>query len=250
MEKAIKALIVDDDESARNILQKFLELDDKVKVLKSVNSAAKASKVLNVIQPEVIFLDINMPNEDGVHFAYKIKEQGYEIPIVFTTAYGKYAASAFNLKPIDFLIKPFGVSEVFDVLTKLDKYFEEKRLLKIKRSKLVIPKKLKLKTRRGLIFLSPEEILFATVDKDRADVYTVKGEHFRVATLLSDIYGELKKFNFFKVNRSSVVNMKYVESVDKATRKCVIKCDKNNYEFVMSLSIFRNFENVRSLNLG
>ena len=131
MKQQFKAIIVDDDHSSRNILQKFLEIDNKVIVVASENNTTSAMMAFERFIPDVIFLDINMPVEDGLKFAQKLRLLDSDVQIIFTTAYSNYAASAFSLKPLDYLVKPFGLSEVFDVLTKIENYFDEREKLKV-----------------------------------------------------------------------------------------------------------------------
>lgn len=250
MENNIKALIVDDDDAARNILQKFLEIGDKVEVVASLNSTEQALSVITEMQPDVLFLDINMPVENGLHFAHRLKNNGHKLPIVFTSAYKNYAASAFNLRPIDFLVKPFGLDVVFDVLTKVEEYLKEQKQLEHTKSKIFIPKKLKLKTPTGYIFINPQDILYVQVNRDRTELVSTNDECFRVMTLLKEIYSELQKFNFFQINRSVVVNTRFVENVDKVNKSCLLKCKEKSFPFKVSASNFKDFENLRSLNLG
>lgn len=249
MEKSIRALIVDDDNSARNILQKYLEIDGKVNVIGSHESAASAKEALEKVIPDVIFLDINMPVEDGIQFANRIKEMGFEIPIIFTSAYSNYASSAFPLKPIDFLVKPFGLSDVFDVINKLVTYFTERRELELHKSQVVIPEKLKLKTLTGYVFVRPKNILFVNVDRDKTEIHMINGEKERVLVTLKTIYEELEKRNFLMINRSVIVNLNNVVNIDKRNKRCDLICNNVKYSFVLTLSAIRQLEYLKFLKL-
>lgn len=249
MKNFITAFIVDDDHSARNILQKYLEIDGKVEVISSLESASEAIQALKESVPEVIFLDINMPNEDGIWFARQIKELGYDIPIVFTSAYTNYALLAYPLKPIDFLVKPFGLDEIFDVVNKVERYIIEKSQLELQKSQVIIPKKLKLRTVSGYIFISPKNILYISVGRGKTNIHMVTGEKEHVLITLLDIYSELKKFGFLKLNRSLVVNLKYVVNVDRKARSCDLICNNEKYSFVVSIPVLRHLGNLKSLKL-
>ena len=112
MEHKFKACIIDDDKAARQILQKYLEISGKIEVVESLSDTQFALVVIRRQKPDVLFLDINMPNEDGLQFAGRLREVNPSIPIVFTTAYTNYALPAFKIKPIDYLVKPFSFQEL------------------------------------------------------------------------------------------------------------------------------------------
>lgn len=252
MDPEIKAIIVDDDFSSRNILQKFLEIDNKVIVVASENNTADAMKAFESLVPDVIFLDINMPVEDGLEFAKKLRLLGSDVQIVFTTAYRDYAASAFSIKPLDYLVKPFGLSDVFDVLTKIQNYFEEKEQLKIEQRMwgTVVLDKLKLKTKAGYLFVNLNEIFYFKVFGAITEMYYVNGGKERVQYNLSNLFNDIKPLGFLRINRSVIVNLNYVERIENKSHICVMKCNGKEYDFAISRSFLKYFENIKSIKLG
>ncbi|MDA3930814.1 MAG: LytTR family DNA-binding domain-containing protein [Prolixibacteraceae bacterium] len=252
MERVIKALIVDDDSTARNILTKFLDVGEAVNIVASVNNAASALVAVEQFQPDVIFLDINMPQEDGLKFAKRIRKKNIDVQIVFTTAYRNYAASAFDLKPIDFLVKPFGINDVFDVLTKIEDFFNQREIDKGKQQiwGAVIPEKLKFKTVNGYSFINPKDILYVKVFGALTELVFVNGEKERINSILTDLNEDLKNFNFLRINRSVIINLNYIERIEKKNKTCILKSNDIEYDFPITRSIFKYFENMKSVKLG
>ena len=130
MKRNIKVLIIDDDHSARCILQKYLEIAGNVDILGNVSDTFAANKIIKSDSPDLIFLDINMPDEDGLQFATKLRDSNINIPIVFTTAYKNYALDAFKVKPVDYMVKPFGLDDIFNILRKVEQHITQQKTLR------------------------------------------------------------------------------------------------------------------------
>lgn len=252
MERAIRALIVDDDSSARNILQKFLEIDEKVQVVASESNTRSGMTAIEKLMPDVIFLDINMPREDGLQFAKKLVKLKNHPEIIFTTAYRNFAAEAFSLKPIDFLIKPFGLNDIFDVTTKIEDFFSNQEELNNKQKVwgTGIPEKLKFKTFKGYSFINPKEIIYVKVVGANTEFVMLNNEKERVHSILTDVYEELIHFNFLKINRSVAINLSYIDRIERKSRICVIKNADKTYEFPVTRNVFKYFESMKSVRLG
>lgn len=252
MKRAIHAVIVDDDHSARRILQKFLELDDRVVVQGCVENTCEAMEIFERIVPDVIFLDINMPVEDGLQFAQKLRSRKIDVQIVFTTAYKNYALEAFSIKPIDYLVKPFGLDEVLNVLIKVENDLDQ-RESEQKYEKLwgaQIPDVIKLKTKKGYSFVDPKGVIYIKVIGDNSQLVMCSGEKLKVYSILRDVYEEVKNYNFMRINRSVVINLQFVERIERDTKKCILLCKETKIEFPITRSVFQHLEKMKSIKLG
>lgn len=252
MERAIKAIIVDDEPSARNILEKFLELAQKVVVVASVGDTKRGLEAIDEFSPDVIFLDINMPEEDGLQFATRLRNNKVNIQIIFTTAYKNYAASAFSLKPLDYLVKPFGINDVFDIITKIENFLDEIAIANqedaIWRSN--IPNTLKLRTKKGYIFVKPDDVLYLKVENTVTTLYNYSGGYDRIFETISDLTERLEELNFLRVNRSVMVNLRYVERIEKTTRSCFVRGKEGKIEFHITNGAYKYIESLKLPKLG
>lgn len=102
----LKAIIVDDERPAIRELQYLLSDYDDIEVIGAFTNPLKAQKEIEEYRPQVVFLDINMPQINGIDLACQITDSNPEIDIVFTTAYDNYAVKAFELYALDYLLKP------------------------------------------------------------------------------------------------------------------------------------------------
>ena len=127
----IKALIVDDEIKARNVLKHYLEnFVPEVTELRQAESVDAALQVLYVYQPDIIFLDIEMPHKNGFQLLMEIKDPSFDV--IFTTAYNQYAIQAIRFSALDYLLKPVDPDElkgaVLRHIEKKENYREKKAL--------------------------------------------------------------------------------------------------------------------------
>ncbi len=119
MFEIIHCIIVDDEPIARDILNDHLDKIDRIRVVASCKNAIEAFKAINDHLIDLVFLDINMPEIDGLAFARSMTRQ---IKVIFTTAYREYAVDGFDLRAVDYLLKPISFERL---LQAINKYLDE-----------------------------------------------------------------------------------------------------------------------------
>ncbi|MDA3881013.1 MAG: LytTR family DNA-binding domain-containing protein [Prolixibacteraceae bacterium] len=248
----IKALIVDDDISAQRILEKYLQVGDCVEIIDTVSETSSALKLIETCLPDVIFLDINMPEENGLDFAKRLRDNNINTQIVFTTAYKQYAYNAIEVKPIDYLVKPFGLDDVFNVLSKVEQNIRKEE--KLSKSKSIwgnsIPDKLKFKTIDGYLFINPREIFCVKSERGITMMFLCDGDIKKINTPVKDLIEMLEPYFFIKINRSSLVNMKFIDSIDRKTHMCILKCGDREERFLMKREVLKSLNDIDAINLG
>lgn len=121
----IKALIVDDEEAARNILSSLLERSTvSFEAIETCESVPQAVQKIKELQPDIVFLDVQMPEYAGYEIINFFEEIRFEI--IFITAFDKYAIKAFELSAVDYLVKPIERSRLSDALLKLQDKLKQK----------------------------------------------------------------------------------------------------------------------------
>jgi len=250
MGKMIKAILIDDDYSARNILQKFLEDEEKVHVISSLENTLQAIELIEKHHPDVVFLDINMPYENGLNFASRMKTSGIGTMLVFTTAFHNYAFEAFNLKPFEFLVKPFGVNDISNLVCKIESKLNCKKI--DSDSNLIFEKlgKLKFKTVQGYMFLLPNEIVYIRSIRNYCEIYLISGNYEKICSPISEIYNDICQKNFYMINRSVIINLSYIVRFDRKLKKCLLCENKVEFEFPVSQKNLNFFETMNTVKLG
>ncbi|SHO48320.1 response regulator [Anaerocolumna xylanovorans] len=117
----LRAIIVDDEKPAVEVLKLLLEKTGQICVVGSFMSAVHALSEVQNLKPDVAFLDIEMPEMSGLELAEKIIEAGNDIEIVFVTAYDKYALEAFRVNAINYILKPLSSDYISQTITRLKK---------------------------------------------------------------------------------------------------------------------------------
>ena len=116
-----RAILVDDERPALDVLSLLLEKSGQVCVVGSFTRASDALSGIQTLKPDVAFLDIEMPEISGLELAGKIIEAEGDMEIVFVTAYDKYALEAFRANAIDYILKPFSSDDIVKVITRLNR---------------------------------------------------------------------------------------------------------------------------------
>jgi DNA-binding LytR/AlgR family response regulator len=205
----IKALIVDDEAPARAELRYMLEKMTNVKVVGEATSAEEALELVQAIEYDVIFLDIQMPSLSGIDLASEIKQLPRHPFIVFVTAYSEHAVKAFELEAIDYLVKPFEEERLIKTIAKIVKIKAKEPLVATTISEIErVPVQSKDKT----ILLPVKEIVFANSNEENVIVHTFKNR-YSTKYSLKDLERKLAKKGFFRVHRSYLVNLHHVEEI-------------------------------------
>lgn len=227
MERKLSALVVDDEDNARILLNKLLEetlLFDEIKLAQSVDSA---NTELARFEPDIIFLDIKMPGKDGFAFIQDLPK-GYRLKkIVFVTAYDQYAIKAIKNQAFDYLLKPVNRKELKQCLTRFMESKDEEAKI-IRPIKIVeSPERLtriRVNTRTGTLFINPSDILFCKAEGNYTSVCTGK-KHYLCSMNLGKVAELLPKKGFIRVGRSYIINFEYITMLDR--KECSILLMRN-----------------------
>ena len=116
----IKAIALDDEPLALNIIENFCQQSDNIQLEKTFSKPIDAIKYINNFPVDLIFLDIQMPSISGIDLFKSLEK---EVMVIFTTAYSEYAVEGFNLNAIDFLLKPFTIERFQQAVGKANEYY-------------------------------------------------------------------------------------------------------------------------------
>jgi two-component system LytT family response regulator len=222
MEQLLGALIVDDEENARILLNKLLEETLLFHDIRTVNSVDDAYIELSKFIPDIIFLDIKMPGKDGFAFIQQMPESYKLCKIVFVTAYDQFAIQAIKNQAFDYLLKPVNRKELKECLTR---FIEQKseaiitvKPVKINESRERLTR-IKVNTRTGTLFINPADILYCKAEGNYTTVCTGKKQQL-CSMNLGKVEELLPNTGFIRVGRSYIVNYAYITMLDR--KECTI----------------------------
>ncbi|RKE47070.1 LytR/AlgR family response regulator transcription factor [Sphingobacterium detergens] len=204
---SIKYIVIEDEPLARRGLVKLLKGYDFLECLGMYGNTEDARMVMEDQLLDLIFLDINLPEESGWDFAQFIPAH---IQIIFTTAYPNYALESYELNALDYLLKPIAEDRLKKALDKAVSHFQQK----VPEKGVVSPTDhIFVKADRKLFRLELNEIQYIEAMKDYVMIHT-KDKKLMVAMNIKTIFNQLPNTDFVRINKSFVVNLNKVESVD------------------------------------
>ncbi|MFN3599718.1 MAG: LytR/AlgR family response regulator transcription factor [Aquificaceae bacterium] len=219
----MRAFIVEDEPLALQRIRRMLSQDGRLQIVGEATTYKEAIEKIQGLKPEVLFLDIRLPDGFGIDLAKEVIGMGIKPYIIFTTAYGEYALEAFRVSAVDYLLKPFtqeDLSKAIDrLLERKDNTQQVINLIKAERP--IIPAKIGNK----VLFLSPEDIYYVQAEMGEVSVRTKEGL-LPLSKKLYEIEEDLKAYNFFRVHRSYLVNLskvKELKSVEQSKYVIIFK---------------------------
>ena len=212
MMNELVVLVVDDEpkvaEVLKTIIEKKVVYHERI-VVHTAHSVQEAVQEVNAILPDIVFLDIHMPEEDGFELFNYVDQSTFEV--VFTTAYDQYAIEAINKYDcLKYLLKPIGildVQNVFDKYKELEGYHYFYKIIKNNQKRYIV---------------RVEDIVYCKAADNYCEIY-LKDQKYLVSKTLKNVEDKIKHKNFKRVNRSYLVNVDHIDYIDKDTNVVCFK---------------------------
>lgn len=216
----IKALIIDDEQKARNILQHYIvNFIPEITEIRQADSVDAALELLKEYEPGIIFLDVEMPHKNGFDFLVALKDPSFDV--IFTTAYNQYAIQAIRFSALDYLLKPVDPDELkAAVLRHVDRResSQQKKELfdnlvsniekkEVKDFKIAVP------SSEGVYFFMIDEILRLEADRSYTHIHLVNKKPFIASKTLKHFEEMLDEFSFIRTHKSHLVNPKHITRI-------------------------------------
>ena len=217
----LKSIIVDDEGSARRILSAFIEkYCPQINVVGQASHIGEAQTLIQQVQPDIVFLDIEMPGGNAFDLLDAIEEINFDI--IFVTAYSDYAIRAFDMSAAHYLLKPVSIEGLIEAVEKVTATFHDK--LELKSSRILIDnmrsteaqaQKIVLPLLDGFELIRLSDILFISALDNFSQVHLVGNRRITVCRKLKHFDEILMKSGFFRIHRSHLVNMEFITRYHK-----------------------------------
>lgn len=238
-----KAVIVDDESKARNNLIQLLQKHSDLLIVGEASNYDEAIQIITEKMPDLIFLDIKMPQHSGFDVLDKLIQLDIRnFDVVFLTAYDEYAIKAIKYAAFDYLLKPIDEEELHETLIKFKAKKRNKHFLNIEalRSMLDPCKRLKINTKTGYEFISHTEITYFEGDSNYTKMVLADGNSYNICRTLKDIENELIASTFVRVHKAFIINKQYLSAYNKEEKKCVLKTPTHFFEIPVSIRLVKN----------
>ncbi|UOR10376.1 LytR/AlgR family response regulator transcription factor [Halobacillus amylolyticus] len=203
---SIRAIVVDDERFSREELIFLIEHYPSVEVVGEADSGEVAIMKTIQLQPDVLFLDVEMPKMDGMEVAKSVQELKKVPEIVFATAYSDFAVEAFRHNAVDYLLKPFDEEQLSHTIERLEKKLMDQGYQR----KTWTPTKLAIEEDGDIRYLDPNDILYV-YREGRVTKVVGKSRSYEVNWPLKEVEARLTPFSFFRIHKSYLVNLDYIE---------------------------------------
>lgn len=229
-----KIMIVDDEKPTRELIKNMLlGFDMELEINIESNNVKTALEQFAIFQPDILLLDIQMPDGNGFDVLRKIDQE--TIHVIFITAYQEYAIQAIKFSAVDYILKPIDARELKESIEKALEliHFDQQNIkesLKVLEENLIPQKrkKLVLKTQESNYIVSIDDIIRCESDKNYTFFYLQEGKKILVSKTLKDFDILLSPYNFCRVQQSHLINLNFVDRYDKIDGGSVIMKDNSS----------------------
>jgi len=214
--KQFRTIIIDDERLARQELRSTLNDYTEIEIIDEAQNGEEGIEKIKALQPDLIFLDINMPGMTG----FEMLKQLSEIPhVIFVTAYDEYALKAFEVNALDYILKPVDTDRLNEAIEKLkqkdEQEFESETNEKLSRSerKLTIEDKVFIKDGEKCYFVKLGDVRMLESDGNYVKVHFGNSRPL-ILRSLNSFEENLDPEHFFRANRKFIINLEWIDKVE------------------------------------
>lgn len=248
----LRVVLVDDEKLSLDELSFILSKNSEIEIIGKYYDPLIALEFIRKSRPEIVFLDIEMPEIDGFTLAEEISKMDFSVNIVFATVFDKYAVKAFEINAIDYVLKPFSEKRLQITMDKINEryncnenipYCSYNNILPEKQT-IVGMKKLPLWKDECIYLVHPKDILYCTVINKEVLVLTMD-DKFTTQYTLNQLGNKLNDHNFFRSHKSYLVNLdKIYKIVPWFNSTFVLKIEGRKDEVPVSRHYVKGFKRI------
>lgn len=251
----LRVVLVDDEKLSLDELSFILSKNEEIEIIGKYFDPLTALESIKKNKPEVVFLDIEMPEIDGFTLAEEICKMDFPVSIVFATVFDKYAIRAFELNAIDYVLKPFSEKRLELTMNKINERYNCNKSIPVfnyndilsEQASIRRMKKLPLWKDECIFLVDPEDILYCTVLNKEVFVLT-KDCTFTTQYTLNQLGIKLSNHNFFRSHKSYLVNLdKIYKIVPWFNSTFVLKIEDWKEEVPVSRHYVKDFKKILNM---
>ncbi len=213
--RQLKVLVADDDDGMRLVIKRMIEKTEGFELCGEATNGRDALALFERERPQVVFLDVEMPEMDGVECARQIFDTDPRVTILFATAHEHYMKEAFEVYAFDYLVKPFKVERVKETLAKVLARSLQRESA-VRKHGEVSPRgirKLMVRHKDGISLIDSDEIVLIQREERSTVIFTATGGRIATSETLSELHDRLDKNLFIRSHKSYIINLSMVYEV-------------------------------------
>jgi two-component system response regulator LytT len=216
----ISTVIIDDERLAADELAYLLREFPEIEVIATGNNGLDAVKVIESLEPDLVFLDVQMPGMDGLSVIRNLRDRDVPLPyFILATAYDQYAVEAFALEAMDYLLKPVDRERLSQSIDRARRAIAEKAKTPTAELSLVAPRsvaqrtKLLVRANSRNFIVDANDVVYATIDDGLITIVTTTVEGQSNYRTIEELQSNLDPDTFWRVHRSFLVNINRIREV-------------------------------------
>jgi two-component system LytT family response regulator/two-component system response regulator LytT len=213
---AISAILIDDEQLACDELSYLLKRHEDVEIIATANNGLDAVRLVEDLEPDVVFLDVQMPGMGGLEVIAQLKERTIPLPyFILVTAYDQYAVEAFRLEAMDYLLKPVDAERLEMTMDRARRAVQEKIKTPAPEHASPAPQRTKLLVKYGQrnYIVDASEMIYATIEDGLITIVTPAMEGQSNYRTIEELQSNLDPDTFWRVHRSYLVNIHKIKEV-------------------------------------
>lgn len=231
-QKNLRAVIIDDEAHCIDGLKNLLDKHSKDIIVDAYYTSAKEALLgLRESQPDLVFLDVEMPWMNGIELLTALGEVKFHV--IFTTAHDQYAVQAFRLSAIDYLLKPIDKKNLLEAIARVTqkKDTQTNESLKQLNHNLIhseLQHRIAIPTREGLDYILIENILYCTADSNYTHIICTDNCKLLMSKPLKELTQQLKPYNYLRIHNSYLINLNHMVKYVRGNAGYVVMADGKN----------------------
>jgi two-component system LytT family response regulator/two-component system response regulator LytT len=213
----LTTVIVDDEQLACDELAYLLRDFPEVDVVATGRNGLEAVQLIRKVEPDLVFMDVHMPGQDGMSVVRELRESGMELPhFIFVTAYDQYAVEAFRLEAMDYLLKPVDKARLAETIDRARRSSQDKKAEAPAAGGGSPPPhrtKLLIRNANRNFIVDAQDVVYATIDNGMITLVASNVEGHSNYRTIEDLQANLDKDTFWRVHRSFLVNIHKIKEV-------------------------------------
>jgi two-component system LytT family response regulator/two-component system response regulator LytT len=212
----LTAMIVDDEQLAQDELAYLIKDIQDIELVGSAGNGLEAVDLIQKLEPDLVFLDVQMPGLDGLGVVRTLREKNIELPhIIFSTAFDQYAVEAFHLEAMDYLLKPIERARLEETLDRARRSIHDRQKTTVPESPRLNPQRTKLLVRNSNrnFIVDAQDMVYATIEDGLITLVTTTMEGHSNYKTIEDLQANLDRDTFWRVHRSYLVNINRIREV-------------------------------------
>jgi len=226
----LRTILVDDEPDCVNLLKFELQQHcPQIEIVGTFSSSTKALNEIDLLYPDLVFLDIEMPVMNGFELLEKLMPINFNI--IFVTAYNQFAIKAFRFSALDYLVKPFDINDLVEAVAKAEKQQQPSttQLEKLQREiKGAAITKIAIPGQNGVTFIEINDIVFAEASSNYTKLVLLNKQQHIISKTLKDVQDVLEQQHFLRIHRQYIINLNHVKQFFRGDNMYVVMDNGEN----------------------